>query len=310
MLKVIFLLCFVTTNLWAVSSPKCPEEDGYYYTNDKSKRNPRKGGFVSASANVEDNVFIAPSAAVCGSASVLDFARIYGQAVVKGEAEVAENARVYGNAVVGGEAVVSGKAKVSGHALITGEAVITGTARVKGYTVIKEGEKKSGTYASKKPQSLIDSEKRQMNIDNLKIAVDKEKERIKDLMIEAKYSLRKIGRKLENGGYYFKNRHRGTKYTYSWNVNELNAEKCSIDVTLYSEVSDGGGGESSSHTINLWSGMKNVNHSYYKPEYCATAYSMTASGRKVHFCFDSDSRRGSLHEAIINHRKKYCFKKK
>lgn len=162
----------------AASSNKCPGQSGYYYTNDKSKRNPRKGGFVSDSANVGDNVFIARTAAVCDSASVLKGARVYGNAVVKGEAEVTDKARVYGNATVAGEAVISGEAKVSGHAQIKGSATLTGKAWAKGYIVISKGTKSSGKLSSAKPKWIAKNERIR---ENRKNSAALKKEQVREL---------------------------------------------------------------------------------------------------------------------------------
>lgn len=158
MFKLLLFIALIPSITFAVTSPKCPGQDGYHYTNDKSKRNPRKGGFVSNGANVGDYVFIAPTAAVCDSASVLKFARVYGNAVVKGEAEVTDKARVYGNALVHGEAFIGGEAKVSGHAQITGSAVIKGNTWAKGYVLIFKGTKKTGTFTTPKPKWVAKKE--------------------------------------------------------------------------------------------------------------------------------------------------------
>lgn len=181
----------------SVTSSKCPNQTGYYYTNDKSKRNPRKGGFVSESANVGDYVFIAPTAAVCDSASVLNFARVYGNAVVRGEAEVSDKARVYGNAIVDGEAVISGDAKVSGHARVTGSAEVKGKAWAKGYVVIRSGSKSKGKWTAAKPKSVIVAEKRtaarKQNQEN--------KKNKRKMLADAKRELRRFQGDLDQGWY-------------------------------------------------------------------------------------------------------------
>ncbi|MFT6068124.1 MAG: carbonic anhydrase/acetyltransferase-like protein (isoleucine patch superfamily) [Bacteriovoracaceae bacterium] len=157
--RLILIIALLPGILKAETSPKCPGQQGYYYTNDKSKRNPRKGGFVSNSANVGDYVFIAPTAAVCGSSSVLKFSRVYGNAIIKDEAEVTEKARVYGNAVVSGEAQIAGEAKVSGNAQISGSAVIKGSAWAKGYVKISSGTITQGRHSAPKPKAVAAREK-------------------------------------------------------------------------------------------------------------------------------------------------------
>ncbi|MCP3981405.1 MAG: hypothetical protein GY716_19065 [bacterium] len=158
---IVIVLCiaglYMPTVAEAATSFRCPGEEGYLYTNYRN-RNPQSGGFVSHSAFVEDSVFIAPTAAVCGSASVLDSARVYGTAVVMDEAEVSGDARVYGSAQVSGTAVISGKAKVSDHARISGTAIVEGRAWFRGYKAIATGVFAEGTHSAEKPQSVIQAE--------------------------------------------------------------------------------------------------------------------------------------------------------
>lgn len=175
MLKLLPLL-LIPGLLFASTSPKCPGQKGYYYTNDKSKRNPRAGGFVAHSANVGDYVFIAQTAAVCDSASVLKFARVYGNAVVGGEAEVSEKARVYGDARVEGEAVVKGEAKVSGNAVIKGDAEIKGSAWVKGHKVISSGTYSSGKHSAKAPVGFVSRKQKVANQMNAKNKAERERQ--------------------------------------------------------------------------------------------------------------------------------------
>lgn len=198
------ILLLSSSNLFAATSNKCPGQQGYHYTNDKSKRNPRKGGFVSNSANVGDYVFIAPTAAVCDSATVLKYARIYGNAIVKGEAEVTGKARVYGNAIVSGEAVVSDNAKVSGHAHITGSAEVKGTAWVKGYTVLRGGIRSKGKFSAKKPKSVLEKERRMA----FKKMQNERKVKNAEMIREAKWKLESFQRDL-NRGWYGRNEREG-----------------------------------------------------------------------------------------------------
>ena len=145
---------------YAETSTACPGETGYIYTNDRN-RNPREGGFVSDSAHVEDSVFIAKTAAICGSASILDKARIYGNAVISDEAEISGYARVFGNARVSGTAQVGDKAKVSGYAIVKGNAIIDGKAWIRGYKKINSGQFSEGTFSTDKPKSLVKKVRKQ-----------------------------------------------------------------------------------------------------------------------------------------------------
>ncbi len=136
----------ISASSYASTSPKCPGEDGYYFTNYK-KRNPQQGGFVSNSADVndDDDVFVAPTAAICGSASVSGNARIYGNAVIQGNAEISGDAKIYGDAVVEDDSSVKGDAKVYENARIGGSSLISGDARVKGWSKIYNKNISTGT---------------------------------------------------------------------------------------------------------------------------------------------------------------------
>ena len=151
------------SNSSANTSPLCPNESGFFYTNYRV-RNPTQGGFVSDQAFVQDsdNVFISPTAAVCGASSVTGSVKIFGNAVIKsailsgnvvirdnakvtrarlrGEVEVSENAIIDGVGVL-----IQGSAMISGHAHISGDAKIGGTAEISGYARIN-----TGTYLSEK----------------------------------------------------------------------------------------------------------------------------------------------------------------
>ncbi|MDH5547273.1 MAG: hypothetical protein OEZ43_16935 [Gammaproteobacteria bacterium] len=138
-LPILYLLSFVfTDHALAASSPLCPDEKGYIFTNYQDE-NPREGGFVSNSADVDVSARIAATAAVCGSASVLDDARIYGNAVISGEAIISDNARVYGNARVQDNAHIKDDANISGNAVIGGDAIVGGKLHIRGEDHIESG---------------------------------------------------------------------------------------------------------------------------------------------------------------------------
>ena len=152
------LLSFATASL-ADTSPLCPNESGYFYKNYR-QRNPTQGGFVSDQAFVEDedtdNVFISPTAAVCGSSSITGSVKIFGTAVINnatisGNVNIKDNAKVTGanisdNAIISGnayinssEVIIREKAQVLGNAKITGDAIIGGNAIIGGYARINTG---------------------------------------------------------------------------------------------------------------------------------------------------------------------------
>lgn len=131
------LMFLVSIDAVAATSPQCPGEEGYYFTNYK-RRNPTQGGFVSNKADVQDTdemIFIGPEVSICGSSRVSGRARIFGSAVirsatVKDSAEVSENAVISSGAEVSGNSKISGKAVVSGFVEVMEDAVVTDNASV------------------------------------------------------------------------------------------------------------------------------------------------------------------------------------
>ncbi len=214
MFKILLILTFFPSLLYSATSSKCPGQKGYYYTNDKSKRNPRKGGFVSEGANVGDYVFIAPTAAVCDSASVLKFARVYGNAVIKGEAEVTEKARVYGDAIVSGEAVISGEAKVSGHAHISGSAEVKNKAWMKGHFSTQKGTYAKGKFSAKPTQAY---KAKQAKLNQKEMMVSNRK-----MTEEARSKLQWIQGDLKKG-WYGTDKRKGFYRSFSWSKSDVKA---------------------------------------------------------------------------------------
>lgn len=293
----------------AATSYKCPGESGYFYTNNRNSRNPRKGGFVSDSANVGDHVFIAPTAAVCGSASVIEYARVYGNAVISGEAEVTDKARVFGNARVSGTALVGGKSKVSDHALVNGDAIVEGVAWIRGYYHAKSGHFTEGTKKAAKPQSVINAEKKQAKAAAALKAKQQADSRKAALKREGKTNLKRIAKKLSRGTNSVVNYNRQVTYRSSWSVYEINNDNCSIE--MKERISQTGlrSGKKISkdrvkyRTINLkYTNLRTNTDRDYKPSNCL-AYS-----NEYRFCYSSYSDPGDIVRAIINHAKKYCSK--
>ena len=139
-----FAVALFCSDLHAATSPKCPGEEGYIFTNNR-ETNPTKGGFVGYGAYVSESAFIAPTAAVCGSATVEYGVRLMGNAVVKDEAMVDGKVRIMGNAIVGGTAMVSG----------SGSPTI-----IKGYARIMKGEITSGRHGSSEMPRELKEQKR------------------------------------------------------------------------------------------------------------------------------------------------------
>jgi len=214
MIKILLLISFIPSLIFAgTSSSKCPGETGYFYTNNKSKRNPRKGGFVSDSANVSDFVFIARTAAVCGSSSVLKSARVYGNAIIKDEAEITDHARVYGNAIVKDEALIGGNATVSGHAIISKAAIIRGNAKVKGYKKISKGILTKGTYTAEKSALAKIRDQRKKRRINAKKKAAQEKRLQEDMLFNFQMHL--------DQGWYGNNKKKGFYRNFTFKKGEI-----------------------------------------------------------------------------------------
>lgn len=95
---------------------------------------PNGGGYVAATAKVDQSVYVGKNAKVLG------YATVKGNAVIDGYAVVADNATVSGNAVVNGHAVVAERAVVSDNAIISDNAGVMGNATVSGNArVIESG---------------------------------------------------------------------------------------------------------------------------------------------------------------------------
>ncbi|MFM2481230.1 hypothetical protein [Celerinatantimonas sp. YJH-8] len=137
----LLILMLMTSSTLAATSPKCPGEEGYYFTNDRHSKNPSQGGFVSHDADVTDNIWVGRNAAICGFASVTNAARILGRALVCGDAQVH-----------GSHVRITGYAKVCGTAEVDGskEDVI-----IKGYYSANSGLYNKGTYTKEKPVAKV-----------------------------------------------------------------------------------------------------------------------------------------------------------
>lgn len=138
--KMLILSLLVLASLPTAFAAPCNGEAGYEYVNYKH-RNPTKGGFVSYNAFVDDtdDVYIAPTATICGSSHVSDHARIYGTAVINGAtisgyAEVFGQARVSDGAEISDNAKISENAQVSGSVRIFGKTTIAGSAKISNYS--------------------------------------------------------------------------------------------------------------------------------------------------------------------------------
>lgn len=113
---ILFLsLCFIAVDAYAATSPLCPGQEGYYFTNHRL-RNPQQGGFVAntAYADEDSGLFIAKTAAVCDYAVVRGDVKILGRSVVSGAAEVSGRSELRGEIHVVGDTSISGKSIIMG----------------------------------------------------------------------------------------------------------------------------------------------------------------------------------------------------
>lgn len=91
---------------------------------------PNGGGFVAASARVDDSVYVGKNAKVLGNATVSGNAVIDGYAIVTGNSTVSGNAVITGHAIVAERAQVRDNAIVGDYAGVMGNSVISENARV------------------------------------------------------------------------------------------------------------------------------------------------------------------------------------
>ncbi len=119
------------------------------WTNDEGAAHPNGGGFVAATASVDETAYVGPNARVLDNATVRGGARIEDFAVVANNATVEDRAIVSGFAAVLGRARVSDEARVrdrgvltqnaraDGHALVAGHAVLEGGARASDRAIVR-----------------------------------------------------------------------------------------------------------------------------------------------------------------------------
>src|SRR5437868_1129300 len=108
--SVLILSIIMMASVQAATSSKCPGEAGYNFTNYARRNNPSAGGFVSNTAFVndqDDDLFIAPSAAICGFASIEGRASIRGNTLIRGNTVVTDSAVVQGNIIIEGDSIIS-----------------------------------------------------------------------------------------------------------------------------------------------------------------------------------------------------------
>lgn len=107
----------------------------------QGSHHPNGGGFVAATAQVDDSVYVGENARVLG------YAKVSGNAVIDGYATVTDSAQVSGNAIVTGHAVVAERAQVKDNAIVADYAGVTGSAVVSENARVLESGMVYGNYA-------------------------------------------------------------------------------------------------------------------------------------------------------------------
>lgn len=108
-----------------------------------ANKHPNGGGWVAATAKVDDSCYIGPyarvydNAIVTGKVRIDNYVRVYGNATLDGNVIVNGDARVYGNSKVLRHSKISGNAKIYGNAMITDFAQVYDNAEVFGNAIIR-----------------------------------------------------------------------------------------------------------------------------------------------------------------------------
>lgn len=132
MKSLIVLLVFLSS--FEIFASPCSGEDGYYWTNYRGRPNQSRGGFISNEAFADDsynNVFIGPSAQVCGSSVIVGDVKIIGKAVVE-SASISDDVVIKEDAYVGPGVEIKDRAQVAGDAFVMGSVLIEGEAKIGG----------------------------------------------------------------------------------------------------------------------------------------------------------------------------------
>lgn len=101
------------------------------------------GGWVAATAKVDDTCYVGPyarvydNAVLTGNVRVDGYSKIYGNALLSDNVIVNGDAEIYGNAKISRYAKLSGKSKVYGNAIVTDFSQIYDNAEVFGDAVIR-----------------------------------------------------------------------------------------------------------------------------------------------------------------------------
>lgn len=111
----------------------CNGDDGFEWTNNRYK-NPSKGGCVSNGAYIDERVFIARTAMVCGDNFIEgEDIKIIGNALLTGTAEISGS-----NIMIGRDARVGGTAVINSNVKVIQKTIMSGTHANVEYNGIKD----------------------------------------------------------------------------------------------------------------------------------------------------------------------------
>jgi len=103
-----------------------------------ANRHKNGGGWVAATAHVDDSVYVARNAQVYGCARVYDKVDIRGRAQVYGSAVIRDHVRLSGDVVVNGAAKINDAAELRCSAKVSGSAIISGVSYIGSGCVITD----------------------------------------------------------------------------------------------------------------------------------------------------------------------------
>jgi len=140
-------------------SATCQGAGSYYYINNRLS-SPVPGGFVAATARVDqsDTIYIGPKVMITDQVSISGNVHISGNVIISGNVVICgKNIRIDGSEGIiriSENVEITDYAQVSGNSVLSGTFHLGGTAVVTGYANINEGEMLAGIYSSVNPHDL------------------------------------------------------------------------------------------------------------------------------------------------------------
>ena len=104
-----------------------------------ANRHKNGGGWVAATARVDDSVYVGRHAEIYGTARVSGAVKLKGRTKIHGGAVVCDKVQLSGSAVIGGSAKVSDTANIQFNARVTGCAVVMGCSYIGSGCIVSDG---------------------------------------------------------------------------------------------------------------------------------------------------------------------------